>query len=185
MKRLMCAAVLAACTVMMSAQVSTTTVTKATGKDGKPLPSPRMLTKAKVGPATIEIDYGAPSVKGRTVFYDLVPQDKIWRTGANEATGFKTSSDIMLGSLHVPAGSYTLFTLPTTDGWLLVVNKQTGQWGLTYDEKQDLGRTKLVEGSLPVSQEQLSITVEQIKGKQGMLHIRWANKDLSAVIAAH
>ena len=186
MKKIFLSAVLAlAATGLMAQTTSTTTTTMATGKNGKPLPSPRMLTTAQVGKAKIDIDYGAPSVKGRNVFFDVVKQDKIWRTGANEATGFKTSGALMVGSLHVPAGSYTLYTMPTASGWWLVVNKQTGQWGLTYDEKQDLGRVKLTSSTMPSSQEVFSISIEKIKGNHAELHIKWDKTDLSTPIMAH
>ncbi len=91
----------------------------------------------------------------------------------------------MVGSVHVPAGSYTLFTMPTKDGWWLIINKQTGQWGLTYDEKQDLGRTKLMSKPLAPPQELLSITVTQVHGPSGELHIKWADQDLSVHVMTH
>ncbi|HYC92928.1 MAG TPA: DUF2911 domain-containing protein [Thermoanaerobaculia bacterium] len=91
----------------------------------------------------ITIDYSAPSKRGRTIFGELVPYDKVWRTGANAATTLTTDTDLMIGSLHVPAGKYTLYTIPGPKEWTLIVNKQTGQWGTKYDEKQDLGRVKM------------------------------------------
>lgn len=186
MKRILIAAILGCCAMGAVAQTSsTTTTTQTKDKKGNAMPSPRMLTTATVGKAKIDIDYGAPSVKGRKVFFDLQPMGKVWRTGANEATGLKTSADLMIGDLHVPAGSYTLFTLPTQDGWWLIVNKQTGQWGLTYDEKQDLGRVKLTSATLPTSQEVMSISIETIKGSMGYLHIKWDTTDLSTMVMAH
>ena len=83
------------------------------------------------------------SMKGRKVFGELVPFGKVWRAGANEATALHTDADIVLGDLAVPAGDYTLFVLPEADSWTLAVNKQTGQWGLTYKPEMDLGRTKM------------------------------------------
>lgn len=185
-KAFLLGAVLACCTVGAVAQMlEKTAVIQTKDKKGNLLQSPRMLTTSKVGGSELAIEYGAPSLRGRNVFFDLVPLDKVWRTGANEATGFKTSGTLMLGSLHVPPGSYTLYTLPTKDGWWLIVNKQTGQWGLDYDSKQDLGRIKMEETKIPVPQEKLSITVEDIAGKMAKLHLRWAHEDLTVPVMSH
>ena len=83
-------------------------------------------------------------MKGRKIFGGLEPLGKVWRAGANEATALHTDADIVLGDLTVPAGDYTLFVqLDAADSWTLIVNKQTGQWGLTYNKDMDLGRTKM------------------------------------------
>ena len=108
----------------------------------KPL-SPPAKAEATVKGKKITVDYSAPSKRGRVIMGELVPYGKVWRTGANAATTLTTESDLMIGSLHVPAGKYTLYTIPGEKEWTLIVNKQTGQWGTDYDEKQDLGRTKL------------------------------------------
>src|SRR3982751_6274293 len=78
---------------------------------------------------TVKIDYSSPRAKGRKVFGDLVPYGKIWRTGANESTTFVTNSDIVVGGQNVPAGNYTIFTVPEADKWTLVISKKTGEWG--------------------------------------------------------
>lgn len=184
MKKFLAAAVLGVCALTAGAQMSTTTTTKANDKNGKPLPSPRMLTSAQVGKAKIDVDYGAPVIKGRKLS-EVAPADKIWRTGANEATSFTTSGDLMVGSQHVPAGKYTLYTMPTSDGWWLVINKQTGQWGLTYNKDQDLGRVKLTESKVASPQSSFAITIENIKGNNAELHIKWGDTDLSTKIMAH
>jgi hypothetical protein len=184
MKKILAGLVLGLATLGIAAQSSTTTTTQATDKSGKALPSPRMLTKATIGTASVEIDFGAPSLRGRELS-TLVPAGKIWRAGANEATGLKTSSNLMIGTLHVPAGSYTLFVMPAPDGWWLVVNKQTGQWGLTYKEDQDLGRTKLTTSTLAAAQDQLSISVDNISGSMGELHLKWGTTDAHTSIMAH
>jgi hypothetical protein len=112
------------------------------GEAKKPL-SPASKAEATVKGKKITVDYSAPSKRGRTILGELVPYGKVWRTGANAATTLTTEADLMIGSLHVPAGKYTLFTIPGEKEWTLIVNKQTGQWGTNYDEKQDLGRVKL------------------------------------------
>ena len=98
---------------------------------------------------TISIKYSAPSVRGRQIFGDggVVSHDKtypVWRAGANRATAFHTDADLNVGGSVVPAGDYTLFVLvKDPDAWQLIINKQTGQWGLTYKEDQDLARVKM------------------------------------------
>ncbi len=112
----------------------------------------------------ITIDYSAPSKRGRAIFGTdaLVPYGQVWRTGANAATTLTTDADLMLGSLHVPAGKYTLYTIPGEKEWTLIVNKQTGQWGTKYDEKQDLGRVKMkVAAPLKTPVELFSIGIDK------------------------
>src|SRR5258706_9218742 len=107
-------------------------------------PSPPASAQCKFADGkTISVDYSSPRAKGRKIFGGLVPFDKEWRTGANDATTFVTDADLMVGDLHVPAGKYTLYTIPGETEWTIIINKQTGQWGTQYDEKQDLGRTKV------------------------------------------
>ena len=111
----------------------------------KPLSPPQQVQYTTNG-KKITIDYSAPSKRGRTIFGSgdaLVPYGQVWRTGANAATTLTTDADLMIGSLHVPAGKYTLYSIPGPKEWTLIVNKQTGQWGTKYDEKQDLGRVKM------------------------------------------
>ena len=82
-------------------------------------------------------------MRDRKIFGGLVPYGQVWRTGANSATSLKTDVDLTIGGAPVPAGSYTLYTIPTETGWKLIINKQTGQWGTDYDEKQDLARVDM------------------------------------------
>ena len=158
----------------------------ATGRDGKPLPSPRhLLTFTHAGDngvTKITISYGAPSVRGRTIYGDVVPYDRWWRAGANEATSLITDRTIRIGDLLVPAGSYTLDVLPTASGWQLIVNKQTGQWGTQYDPNQDLGRVPMDVTNLPSPQETLSYNIDHETPHSAMLHIRWADKDAAVAI---
>src|SRR5438552_5243960 len=81
---------------------------------------------------TIRVDYSSPRAKGRKIFGGLVPYGEVWRAGANEATTFVTTTDVMVGGTHVPSGSYTIFAIPNKDKWMLVISKKTGEWGTAY-----------------------------------------------------
>lgn len=148
------------------------------GKGG----SPHVRSEWTIDDAAISIEYGRPSVKGRTIFGPdgLHKPGSIWRMGADEATTIKTSKDLMFGSLHVPAGTYTLFALPlageTPDkpAGKLIFSKQTGQWGTQYDEKQDLGRVDANVTFLETPVETLTITLVDTPAG-GMFVMEWAN----------
>lgn len=123
--------------------------------------SPPDSVKVAVGSVNVAVNYSRPSLRGRTVFGGtIVPWGQVWRTGANAATMFRTDADLMIGGTLVPAGSYTLFSLPTPDGWSLIVNRQTGQWGTVYDDKQDLARIPMQMTKLSAPVEQFVIAIE-------------------------
>lgn len=103
--------------------------------------------------ARIEIRYGRPSMRGRVVFGDLVPYGEIWRTGANEAAQLTTDTDLRLGDTALPAGDYSLYTIPDRRSWTLIVNRQTDQWGTQYDPARDVAR-------IPMAVERLNHPVE-------------------------
>ncbi len=128
-------------------------VSSTPGKGG----SPHETVEYKVGDATVTLIYGRPYLKGRSLD-TLAPAGKVWRTGADEATTLKTDKDLRIGTLAVPAGTYTLYTLPGAT-WQLIVNKRTGQWGTTYDEAQDLGRVPMTAGTLAKPAEQLTVGI--------------------------
>jgi len=138
----------------------------------KPPLSPPGQAAVTIGAATITIDYARPSMRGRKIMGELVPYDKVWRTGANAATTLKTSAAIEIGGSIVPAGTYTLYTLPGEKAWKLIVNKQTGQWGTQYDQAQDLGRVamKLQATAAPV--EQFTIKIGDTPAG-GEIHVEW------------
>lgn len=125
----------------------------------KPL-SPPAKAEGEIGGAQLTIDYAAPSMRGRGIFGGLVPYDKVWRTGANAATTLVTSADVKIGDLTVPAGTYTLFTIPGKSEWTLIVSRETGQWGSRYNDAKDLGRTKMSVEALDAAVEAFVIGVE-------------------------
>lgn len=135
--------------------------------------SPRDSLKATVGGATVSVNYGRPSKRGREVFGGLEKWGNVWRTGANEATHFTTTKTLKFGSATVPAGTYTLYTLLDEGGkWQLIVNKQTGQWGTEYSAANDLVRIPLTVERTPAVVEQMEITVMPM-GQGGQLAILW------------
>jgi hypothetical protein len=143
--------------------------------------SSRDTVSAVVDGAHITIDYGRPSKRGRVVFGGLVPWGEVWRTGADLATHLTVDRAVKLNGLMVPAGTYTLYTLPSPTGWKLIVNRRVGQSGLVYDQSADLGRAEMRTTLLPSVTERLTITVQQRPAAGGVLRILW--DDLSAEAA--
>jgi hypothetical protein len=122
--------------------------------------SPHVRTAWTVDGAKISIEYGRPSLKGRTVGKEVAPFGKEWRTGADEATTIVTDKPLKFGSLAVPAGTYTLYTLPGETEWQLIVSKKTGQWGIPYPAGQDLGRVPMKADKAAAPVEQLTISID-------------------------
>jgi Protein of unknown function (DUF2911) len=150
----------------------------------KPL-SPAAKASCTLNGKKITIDYSAPSKRGRDIMGALVPYDKVWRTGANAATTLKTEGDLMIGTVHVPAGTYTLYTIPGEKEWTLIVSKETGQWGTNYDESKDLGRTKLAVKKLSKPVETFNIALVPVNPNQVTLKLTWDNTEASARVLAH
>jgi hypothetical protein len=143
-------------------------------KDKSKRPSPPANTECKFSNGkTVKIDYSSPRAKGRKIFGDLVPYGEVWRTGANEATTFVANTNVNVGGTEVPAGDYTIFTIPAADKWTLIVNKKTGEWGIPYKyESDELAR-------IPMSVSKTSGLVEDFKidfeqgGSKCALHMEW------------
>ena len=123
-------------------------------------------------------------VDGREIFGGLVPYGKVWRTGANEATTLTTAVDLNIGGTKVPAGKYTLWTLPSADTWKLVINKQTGQWGTNYDETQDLARIDMQKKDLSAPVEQFTISFDKKGQDTADLVMQWEKTSVSVPIKA-
>jgi hypothetical protein len=148
-----------------------------TPQSAKPQPSPAATAMVTLNGKHIKINYNAPSMRGRKIMGGLVPYGQVWRTGANPATTLITQANLKIGTLSVPAGTYTIYTLPSADQWLLIINKQTGQWGTVYSQDQDLGRTPMKSNTLSSPQEKMSISFENTKGKSTELHVKWETTD--------
>ncbi|MHB1223899.1 MAG: DUF2911 domain-containing protein [Gemmatimonadaceae bacterium] len=143
--------------------------------------SGRGETVGTVHGAQLAFDYGTPVRRGRAIWGALVPWGELWRTGANLATHLTTDRDLVLGqgadTLAVPAGRYTLFTIPASDGGLLIVNRQTGQNGNSYDAAQDLGRVAAAFRPLTQSVELFTIVADETP-TGGLLRLRWADGEM-------
>ncbi|HEX6051635.1 MAG TPA: DUF2911 domain-containing protein [Gemmatimonadaceae bacterium] len=135
--------------------------------------SVRDTTRATIGAATFAVDYGRPLARGRELLGGVVPYDRVWRTGANAATQFTTSAPITLAGIRVPAGTYTLFTIPRPTNPTLIVNTQTGQWGTGYDASRDLGRASMATDSLATPVEQFTISIAATDARRGTLAMEW------------
>ncbi len=144
--------------------------------------SPRDTTRASIGNAVFEIDYSRPLSRGRTLLGDVIPYGFVWRTGANAATQFTTSAPITLAGLSLPAGRYTLWTIPRESGVELVVNKQTGQWGTGYNSAHDLGRVPLATDSSTTPVDAFTISIRPEGAARGALVMEWGDFTWSAPI---
>ncbi|HXE79659.1 MAG TPA: DUF2911 domain-containing protein [Vicinamibacterales bacterium] len=147
------------------------------GKGG----SPHVRTEWTIDGAHIRIEYGRPSLKGRKLGSDVAPYGKVWRTGADEATTITSDKPLKFGSLTVPAGTHTIYTLPNEKEWQLIIGKlqKPGQWGIPYPEGQDIGRVpmKVSQTSSPV--EQLTISIDDTAAG-GTLRIEWGTVSATA-----
>jgi Protein of unknown function (DUF2911) len=153
-------------------------------QDKNSRPSPPAQTKCELsGGKSVTIDYSSPRAKGRKIFGGLVPYGQVWRAGANEATTFVTDTDLNVGGTTVPAGSYTLFTVPDQNSWKLVISKKTGEWGTAYaGPSQDLARIDMKAGKTPSFVENFTIAFD--KGDNGCtLRMEWENTRASVQIS--
>jgi hypothetical protein len=150
---------------------------------GKPSPA-ASATCDLGGGKTIKTDYSSPRMKGRKIFGGLVPFGEVWRTGANEATTFVATADAVVGGKAVPAGNYTIFTVPAADKWTLIINKKTGEWGIPYKyESDELARVDMKVSKLPAPVE--NFTVAYVKSASGCtMHIDWETTRASVDISS-
>ena len=150
--------------------------------------SPPVQATVSIGGKTLAIRYSAPSVRGRKIFVPggVISHDPtypVWRAGANEATAFHTDADLDVGGIRVPKGNYTLWvSIKDPEAWELIINKQTGQWGLSYTAAQDLGRVKMTMSKPPSSIERMKYTLSDLGGNKGKLQLEWENHIASVPI---
>jgi hypothetical protein len=172
---------IAACTVL----IALFTAAGFAQMGGKTRPSPAASATCDLGGGkTLKTDYSSPRVKGRKIYGELVPFGEVWRTGANEATTFVPSADVVVGGKTVPAGSYTIFTVPNADKWTLIINKKTGEWGIPYKyESDELARVDMKVSKLPSPVENFTIAYDKSAGGCTM-RIDWETTRASVDIAA-
>ena len=153
-------------------------------QDKSKRPSPPATTQCKLsGGATITVDYSSPRMNGRKIYGGLNPWGQVWRAGANEATTFVPTTDVIVGGKLVPAGSYTIFVIPNPDKWTLIVNKKTGEWGIPYKwEADELLRTDMKVSQIPAPVENFTIAFDQV-GSGCTLRMDWETTRASVEIS--
>jgi hypothetical protein len=145
----------------------------------QPMVVPRDSAELVMSGKKISVSYGRPAMRGRKIMGDYVPYNRVWRTGAGQATVLTTDADLELGGMEIPRGAYSLYTFPTVTQWKLIVNKQTGQWGTIYNPQQDLARVALEKRTLQNSVERLTFALERNGNGTGILKIEWEHTSLS------
>jgi len=170
--------------VSLVLMVATLAMAQPPQQDKSKRPSPHDSTEVTLKGKKITIEYGRPYLKGRKVGQELAPYGKVWRTGADEATALTTETDLTIGGVKVPAGKYTLYSLPSEGTWKLIINKQTGQWGTKYDESQDLARIDMKKSPLPQSVEQFTISFNKTNETAADLNLDWENTRVSVTVKA-
>ena len=152
-------------------------------QDKSKRPSPSATTQCKFDSKTITVDYSSPRMKGRKIFGGLVPYGEVWRTGANEATTFVTNAGLTVDGKDIPAGNYTIFTIPEQDKWTLIVNKHTGEWGIPYSyQSEELVRIPMQVSKTASPVENFTISLQQ-GGAGCTLAMSWENTQASVKLA--
>ena len=155
------------------------TLLAAAQQDKSKRPSPPAQAQCKLPDGkTITVDYSSPRLKGRKVGGEVAPYGEVWRTGANEATTFVTTANLSVEGKDVPAGSYTIFTVPAQDQWTLIINKKTGEWGIPYHyESDELARVPMQVGKTSGPVENFTISFDQSGGCT--LQLSWGDTQAS------
>lgn len=135
--------------------------------------SPPSRTSVKFGRSSVSVAYSAPSRRKRVIFGVLEPYNRVWRAGANNATALHSDADLTIEGLSVPKGDYTLFVWLDEKQWQLIINRQTGQTGLEYDSKRDLGRVPMRMSRPPKTIEKFRITLSKTGPSEGQLELAW------------
>lgn len=179
--------------LMLCMSLALALVPLAAQQPNKPPASPKEVATATIAGKTITIGYSSPRVKGREghIFTSdgLISHDKhypVWRAGANSATALHTDDDISIGDLNVPAGDYTLFVdISNPAQWTLIVSKDTGEWGLSYDQSKDLGRVPMMMSKPASMVEDLTWTIKDEGESKGRITLEWENEGASVPITVH
>lgn len=141
--------------------------------------SPLASMRTRIGVTDVTVTYGSPEVKGRKVWGELVPYNKVWRTGANECTKIDFSTDVMINDKTVPAGKYGLFTIPTETEWTVILNSVSEQWGAyKYDESKDVMRFNVTPKEIG-HHERLVVIANDLSESSGTINIEWEKLKIS------
>jgi hypothetical protein len=141
-----------------------------------PAPSPAATNIQRVGLTDVEITYSRPSLKGRTIFGELVPFGEVWRTGANASTKIKFSSEVTIGDTKVKAGTYSFYAIPTATTWTLILNSNLSLWGSDgYSEDEDVVRLDVKPMELGFKMESMTINVQNLTDKGAVIALAWEN----------
>jgi hypothetical protein len=168
-------------TIFIAALTLVCTTFAAAQEDKNKRPSPPAQSQCKFSDGkTITVDYSSPRAKGRKIFGGLVPYGEVWRTGANDATTFVVDQSLAAAKgTNVPAGSYTIFTVPTADKWTLIISKHTGEWGIPYKyESEELARVPMAVSKTSAPVENFTISFDQTGGGCTM-QLSWENTQAS------
>ena len=160
------------CVILAAVAVCSTLACAQQDKSKRPSPPGSAECQFASGKA-VHIDYSRPSMKGRKIYGGVVPYNKEWRTGANEATTFVTDTNLEVGTTKVPAGKYTLFTVPSQKQWTLIISKKTGEWGIPYPQDEDLARVPMRSEELSAPVEQFTISFERTAPEACTLRLDW------------
>jgi hypothetical protein len=137
--------------------------------------SPRDTVRSTIGAVSITIDYSRPHARGRVLLGNVIPYERVWRTGANAATQFTTSAPVRLAGIQLAAGTYTLWTVPHQNGVDLIVNGQAGQWGTQYDHSRDVGKAPMQSATPSTPVDQFTISVTANDARHGTLTLEWGS----------
>jgi len=140
----------------------------------EPRTSPNAAVSQTIGTTEVRLTYGRPQVNDRTIFGDLVPYGEVWRTGANEATTISVSSDVTVEGEPLPAGTYSLYTIPGPDSWTIIFNNTANQWGTQYDQSEDALRVDVDPESAP-QHEMMTFVFEEVTDTSGTCVLYWAD----------
>jgi hypothetical protein len=148
-----------------------------------PPASPPAKASGKIGDANVTIDYSSPSVKGRQIFGGLVPYDKVWRAGANTATSLETDKDLMIGGKKLPAGKYSLFATPGEKEWTIILNSETGQWGIKRggEANRDPAKDVLTVKATPRKSASMNERLAYVVNPDGIV-LQWENVEVPIAI---
>lgn len=161
MKKILLSLLIASALLNANAQIKT------------PAPSPTQTIKQDFGISSIELIYSRPGIKGRKIFGDLVPWNKVWRTGANSATRIKFNDDVTFGGQALKAGEYAIYTVPGESEWEIIINKGSANWGTDYKKEDDIFRIKVKPIKLDQPVETFTMQFANVKPTSADLRIAW------------